>query len=96
MNIIFLPIAQQELNQAIKFYEQQLDGLGILFYKEISEAIDFIRMYPEGYQLITKHTHKCTLRRFPYLVLYGIIDNTIVISAIAHQHRHPRSYLHRE
>lgn len=96
MNVIFLPIAQLELNQAVKFYEQQLEGLGILFYKEIFEAVDFISLYPEGYQLITKHTRKCTLRRFPYLVLYGIIDNTIVISAIAHQHRHPRSYLHHE
>jgi mRNA-degrading endonuclease RelE of RelBE toxin-antitoxin system len=96
MNIIFLPIAQQELTQAVEFYEQQLDGLGANFYKEISEAVDFICLFPEGYQLITKHTRKCSLRRFPYLVLYGIVDNTIIISAVAHQHRQPRSYLHRK
>jgi hypothetical protein len=27
------------------------------------------------------------------MVLYGIVDDVIVISAIAHQHRRPRSYL---
>jgi len=93
MNTIILPLAQYELNQAIEFYEEQLIGLGILFRNEIFEAIDFICLYPEGYQFITKHTRKCPLRKFPYLILYGIIDNTIIISAIAHQHRHPRSYL---
>ncbi len=46
MNIIFLPAAEQELTQAAEFYEQQLNGLGILFYKEVFEAVDFIRLYP--------------------------------------------------
>ena len=93
MNIIFYPVAQEELSQAIEFYEQQLSGLGVLFSKEISEAIRLISLYPEGYQFITKHTRKCPLRKFPYMILYGVIDNTIIVSAIAHQHRHPNSYL---
>jgi len=95
MNIHFLPIAQQELTQTVEFYEQQLAGLGTSFHKEVFEAIDLISMFPESHQFITKHTRKCLLRKFPYLVLYSTINNTIVISAIAHQHRHPRSYLHR-
>ena len=92
MTIILLPKAQRELFQSIEFYEQQLKGLGTLFSQEIFEAIDLIRLYPEGYQLITRHTRKCSLRKFPYLILYGIINNTVVISSIAHQHRHPNSY----
>ena len=93
MNAIFLPIAQQELSQAIEFYEHQVHGLGDLFLKEVSDAVDLIQLFPGGFQLITHRSRKCSLRKFPYLVLYGIINNAIVISAIAHQHRHPRSYL---
>ena len=93
MKAIVLPVAQQELDQTIEFYEEQLTGLGDLFRNEIYEAIDFICLYPEGHQFITKHTRKCPIRKFPYLILYGIVDNTIIISAIAHQHRHPDSYL---
>ncbi len=93
MNIIFLPQAQKELAEVIDFYEQQLNRLGSLFSKELFETIDLICLYPEGWQLITKHTRKCPLRKFPYLILYGIIDGVIVISSIAHQHRHPDSYL---
>ena len=93
MNIILLPSAQQELAETIYFYEQQLPNLGVLFKKEVSAAIDLIEIFPEGWQLITKRTRKCPLRKFPYMILYGIVDNVIVISAIVHQHRHPRSYL---
>ncbi len=93
MKIIFLPQAHQELADAVDFYEKQLHGLGKLFSKEIFQTIDLISLYPQGWQRITKHTHKCSLRKFPYMVLYGIIDDVIVISSIAHQHRHPNSYL---
>ncbi len=93
MNVHFLPVAKQELADAATFYEQQLNGLGNLFSKQVFEAIDMIRLFPDGCQLITKTTRKCLLRKFPYMVLYGIINNTIVISAIAHQHRHPRTFL---
>ncbi len=93
MKIIFLPQAQQELTDAVNFYEKQLNGLGKLFSKEIFQTIDLISLYPQGWQRITKHTRKCPLRKFPYMVLYGIIDDVIVISSIAHQHRHPNSYM---
>jgi len=93
MKVILLLKAQQELADAIDFYEKQLTGLGALFYKEFSESVDIIQLYPEGWQLITKLTRKCCLHKFPYMVLYGIINDVIVISSIAHQHRHPKTYL---
>ena len=93
MTFTFHPIAQQELFQAIEFYEHQVPGLGVVFFNEIVQAVDLIKLYPEAYPLITNRTHKCSLRKFPYIILYGIIDEAIVVSAIAHQHQHPRSYL---
>ena len=93
MKIQFLSVAESELAQAIEFYESQTPGLGRIFYTEINESLELIRLYPEGWQHITKLTRKCCLRKFPYLILYGVIDNVIVVSSISHQHRHPKSYL---
>lgn len=93
MNVILLPVAQQELEEAVTFYEDQLKGLGHLFAREVFEAVDLIRLYPEGLQQITRRTRKCVLRKFPHMVLYGVVDGSIIISAIAHQHRRPSSYL---
>ena len=96
MNVKFLARPQEELAQAIDFYEQQLPGLGRLFAKEVFETIELIRLYPYGWRRITRLTHRCPLRKFPYMILYGLIDDMIIISAIAHQHQHPSSYLGRD
>ncbi len=93
MKVIFLPQAQKELSEAIAFYEHQFKGLKTLFSQELFESIDLVCAFPNAWHLITKHTRKCPLRKFPYMILYGIIDGLVVISSIAHQHRHPNSYL---
>ena len=93
MKVIFLPQAQAELVEAIVFYEQQLKGLETVFTQELFASIDLICAFPNAWQLITKQTRKCPLYKFPYMILYGIIAGVIVVSSIAHQHRHPKSYL---
>ena len=93
MKIIFLPKAQQELYKTTEFYNEQSKGLGQFSATEVLESIEFISTYPEAWPLITKQTPKFTLKKFPYLILYGIVNNSITISSIAHQHRHPNSYL---
>lgn len=93
MKVKLLPRAQAGLSETVEFYEAQLEGLGVLFYQEVAEALEMISLFPEGWQLITKKSRKCCLHKFPYMILYGIIDGVIIVSAIAHQHRHPDSYL---
>lgn len=63
MSIVFHPVAYKEFAEAEAFYEEQLAGLGRLFLTEVYEAIDLIRLYPEGCQFITRRTRKCSLRR---------------------------------
>ena len=93
MTFLFLSPAEQELIEAIEFYNLQLPELGQAFSKEISQTLKLILDFPLGWQKISRHIHKCPLRKFPYLVLYAVEKDSIVITAIAHQHRHPRSYL---
>ena len=92
MNVVFLPPSDRELLDAIEFYELQLPGLGQAFAEELFESLEFIQQFPNGWQKVGRHTHKCILRKFPYLVLYVIEETQIVITSIAHQHRRPQSY----
>ena len=96
MNVVFLPPSDQELLEAVEFYEFQLPGLGHVFYEEFFETLDLIREFPQGWQKVGRHTHKCPLRKFPYLILYVAEKDQIIITAVAHQHRHPSSYLNRK
>ncbi len=49
MRIRLISLAQTELDEAIKFYEHQLPGLGIRFFNEIKKAVDRICFMPEAY-----------------------------------------------
>ena len=92
MTILVTQAAAQELIAAIAFYENNSPGLGTAFYKEVAEAVEFINEFPSGWQKAGAHTRKCVLKKFPYLILYIAENDRIIITAIAHQHRHPRSY----
>ncbi len=93
MKISFSPSAVEELRDAVNFYDYQSPGLGLAFKKEFYEVMDFIQLFPNGWQKVGPNTRKCILKKFPYLILYIVNGEELFITAIAHQHRHPESYL---
>lgn len=96
MNIIFLSPADKEFGDAIVYYNDQFNGLGNQFYAEVCASIKFIQRFPQGWKKVGKHTRKCIINHFPYLMLYIAEENKIIITALAHQHRHPDYYLKRK
>ena len=95
MNIRFLKTAQKELNDSFDWYENQLSGLGYDFLKEVDSAIGRIITWPESHLGIGHGLHRCLVKRFPYSVIYGMENNTIVIVAMAHLHRKPYFWVER-
>ena len=89
MRIRFLEIAEIELDEAIKFYNHELPGLGDEFLTEITQALDRIARFPEAWHPCSKRTRRCQTRRFPYGVIYRYQENEILIVAIANLHRKP-------
>ena len=96
MKIIFLPPADKELEDAIVYYNDQLEGLGKQFFQEVSIALKFIKKFPYAWHKIEKHTRRFLLQKFPYLILYIPEKDKIIITAIAHKHRHPDYYFNRK
>ncbi len=93
METLFLPSAAEEFLDTVDFYDYQSPGLGLAFKKEFIEALDFIHLFPSGWQKVGLHTRKCILKKFPYIILYVVEKERLIITAVAHQHRHPDSYL---
>lgn len=48
MRILFLEIAQIELDEAIDYYNYEMSGLGEEFLAEVLNALDRIGEYPES------------------------------------------------
>ena len=70
-------------------------GLGYDFLAEIDEAVHRITTWPEAHAILKGTLRRCLVRRFPYGIVYGIDEQTIVIVAIAHLHRKPFYWTHR-
>ncbi|MGC8494734.1 MAG: hypothetical protein ACP5SH_23665, partial [Syntrophobacteraceae bacterium] len=49
MQIRFLSPASVELDEAIRYYDHQLPGLGFRFFQEVNAAVDRIKFVPEAW-----------------------------------------------
>jgi plasmid stabilization system protein ParE len=95
MNIEFLQAAQAELDDAFIWYETQQKHLGRQFIQEFNAAVKRLSAFPQAYTEIEKGVRRCLVKRFPYGILYGINQDTIVIVAVAHLHREPNYWISR-
>ena len=95
MNVILLPPSEVELQDAIDFYNDQMEGLGRQFYGNFLDTIRYIQARPDMWRRVGKHTRRANIKRFPFFVLYVHDRRDILVTCIAHQHRDPPSYADR-
>jgi plasmid stabilization system protein ParE len=92
LSIVLRPAAQEEFDEAIDWYEQQSAGLGLEFLNRIEEALDRISVTPEAYPTIFQEMRRIVVRQFPYLVFYRVEPEQIVVLAIFHSKREPKTW----
>ena len=95
MRVRFIAPANIELDDALRYYDYQLAGLGFRFFQEVDAAIERIRFMPEAWTKIGKRTRRCMLKNFPYALFYIAEADEILITAVAHLHRNPEQYKNR-
>jgi len=90
-SVLFHSEAEWDLYQAAAYYEQQRQGLGREFRLEIEAAVRRMRQSPQEFPLHDDQgTRKCLVRRFPYILFFTELEDTLWIAAVAHQRRRPR------
>jgi mRNA-degrading endonuclease RelE of RelBE toxin-antitoxin system len=89
VNVRFLSIAEIELDDAIAYYEEKDNGLGLRFLLEIRNTVERIVAYPEAWNPLSTNARRCRMKVFPYGIIYQIRHNEILIVAISSLHREP-------
>lgn len=75
--------AKEDIIDAYQWYEQKSIGLGKRFVDEVEEMLTYIENYPEHFQIKYKSKYReGVMRIFPYVVIYEIIDNTVVVFSV--------------
>ena len=95
MNVILVKPADDEVQDAVDYYNAQIDGLGFQFYDYFLDTVRYIKATPDVWRFVGANTRRINIKRFPYMVLYIFEEDTIYITCVAHQHRNPEYYADR-
>ena len=93
--IIIRPEAEQDMRDAYSWYEIQMPGLGANFLLHIDAALRSLQRNPLQYRLVHQDVRRCLVRRFPYGIFYVAEDKRLVVVAVFHAKRDPKSWQER-
>ena len=90
--LTYLSIAEIELSEAAKFYDERQPGVGRLFLDAIREAGEHICRNPEWWPVLEGAVRSCRVYPFPYRLLYREMPDRIQIVSVFHLSRRPGSW----
>ena len=90
MNYRFHPAALAEHLDQVAFYESQLRGLGADYLATFDRFIQQICSHPQAFPHIQKTAlRRAVMKRYPFQLIYLVLENQVYILAIAHHKRRP-------
>ena len=92
MRIEVLSCAEAKFAEAVDYYNQQFPGLGYEFAAEVKATFDRMAAVPNAWPLFSRRCRRCFVNRFPYGVLYQVLQDRILVLAIMHLRRDPRRW----
>ena len=81
--------AQSNINEAIDWYEFKGRNLGKSFFTDFEATLNYILRNPYLFPLKIHPFRETTLSNFPYLIIYDIIDDTVVVVSVFNTSKNP-------
>lgn len=96
MQLHFLDAAQNDLRSAYEYYRDKSVGLEKKFALSIQDTLQRIENYPKFWSRVSVRLRRCRVSGFPFDILYHLGKDQILILAVFHERREPKSWLDRE
>jgi len=85
--ISITPKALEDLQQAIDYYNEQLQGLGIRFEGNVNDTFGKIQKMPKAASFAYDTVRYKVVEDFPFIITYEELDNLIAILRIFNTHQ---------
>ena len=85
--ILIKPIVFIDTDEAVSYYENQLQGLGQKFYSNFLLSLNNVQQQPFIYTFVKPQVRRCRVEKFPYKIFYIVANDTISIIGLAHAKR---------
>jgi len=76
------PLATVEIIEAYDWYELQKEGLGLEFLNELDSFYESLYRNPDTYSYYEMPVREGKVKRFPYTVVYEVVETSIVIYSV--------------
>lgn len=84
-----LPRAKFELDEALSWYASRNLELGNELLNEINLVFDHLLLDPFLFRKTKKDFRQVPLKRFPYIIIYRIVANRVLIQSVFNTHQNP-------
>lgn len=92
---IIRPQAQADIEAAATWYEQQQTGLGLRFIDAVDHVLGRVREAPLQFPCIATEIRRALVHTFPYAIYFRLTEERIVVLAVLHLRRDPRTWRER-
>ncbi len=84
--------AELDFDEIFRWYQEQREGLGYEFLMSFESSLNLLAENPFAFFNVTKTVRRIAVKRFPYNVYYSVVDKTLTIHLIMHQHKNPQEW----
>lgn len=73
------PGAEEDIEQAYNWYEDQREGLGVEFLAELGFYYRKLEQQPSIFGKANKTYRQAVLKRFPYIIVFEVDKNAVTV-----------------
>lgn len=86
-NIVLHRLAQQDFEKAFDWYAERSPRAALEFDMEVAATMTRIVAEPERFTRLDGRHRYCMVSRFPYLVVFRVREQQVIVVAVAHARR---------
>ncbi len=79
-------LAEEELDDAIGWYEQEKPGLGIAFLNRFFNQLAYLKDNPYLYQEVYQSYRRALISKYPYAIYYSVDKQRQIVDVLAVWH----------
>lgn len=84
--------AQADISNSYSYYAEVNISLADRYMRSIDKAFQHILSYPDAYPM-RYNAYRCfVMLDFPFVIIYKIDDDVVVVEAVFHTSRNPSKY----
>jgi plasmid stabilization system protein ParE len=87
--------ARQDFDESFDWYAERSVQAAVRFAAAVDAALDRILANPTQFASADGVHRECPVKKFPFRVVYRLVDDRVLVVAIAHAKRRPGYWRHR-